>query len=115
MWGLIKKDLLRRWRNPLSTIVMIAFPLFMSAALGSIYTGGGDGEQAFPRITVLVQNLDEEGFLANALLGALGQDEAQEYLDVIIVGDEGRQMIGEGRGQRPGRPARGLHRAHPGG
>ena len=36
MWVLIRKDLLRRWRSPLATIVMIVFPLFMSLAIGSI-------------------------------------------------------------------------------
>ena len=95
MWVLIRKDLLRSWRNPLATIVMIVFPLFMSLAIGSISGGGGGSD--FPRIKVLVQNNDEDGFLSNALLGALGQDEAQDYLEVVPVGDEGTAMMEAGK------------------
>ena len=96
MWVLIKKDLLRRWRNPLATIVMIVFPLFMSLAIGSISGGSGGGSE-FPSIKVLLQNRDEDGFLSNALMGAAGQGESQEYLEVIAVGDEGDKMMEEGK------------------
>jgi ABC-2 type transport system permease protein len=95
MWPLIRKDLLRRWRSPVATLVMIAFPLFMSGALGSIYGGGGD-EEAFPRIKVLVENQDEGGFLSEAIVGMLGQEEGQEYLEVVLVGQEGRTLMAEG-------------------
>ncbi len=95
MWVLIRKDLLRRWRSPLATIVMIIFPLFMSLAIGSISGGGGGSE--FPRIKILVQNNDEDGFLSNALMGALGQSESQEYLEIVPVGDEGTAMMEAGK------------------
>ena len=96
MWNLIRKDLLRRWRNPVATVVMIIFPLFMSGALGMVYSSGGGGS-GFPRIKILIQNQDQEGFLANAIVGALGQEEGQEYLDVVSVGDEGPSMMEEGK------------------
>jgi len=96
MWVLIKKDLLRRWRSPLATIVMIVFPLFMSLAIGSISGGSGGGSE-FPRIKVLLQNNDEDGFLSNALMGAAGQGESQDYLEVVAVGDEGDKMMEEGK------------------
>ena len=87
MWVLIRKDLMRRWRSPLATIVMIVFPLFMSLAIGSL--GGGGGGSDFPRIKVLLQNKDEDGFLSNAIMGTAGQGEGQEYLELVQVGDEG--------------------------
>jgi len=96
MWVLIRKDLLRRWRSPLATIVMIVFPLFMSLAIGSISGGGGGGSE-FPRIKILVQNNDEDGFLSNALMGALGQAESQEFLEIVPVGDEGMAMMEAGK------------------
>jgi len=96
MWVLIRKDLLRRWRSPLSTIVMIVFPLFMSLAIGSISGGGGGGSE-FPRIKILLQNNDEDGFLSNAIMGMAGQGEGQEYLEVVAVGDEGTEMMEEGK------------------
>jgi ABC-type multidrug transport system permease subunit len=95
MWCLIKKDLHRRWRSPLSTIVMIVFPLFMTLAIGSI--SGGSGGEEFPRIKVLVQNLDENGFISNTIVGMLGQENAQEYLEIIVVGDEGPAMMENGK------------------
>ena len=97
MWVLIRKDLLRRWRSPLSTIVMIVFPLFMSLAIGSISGGGGGNGNEFPRIKVLLQNNDEDGFLSNALMGAGGQGESQEFLEIVEVGDEGTKMMEEGK------------------
>jgi len=93
MWCLIKKDLHRRWRSPLSTVVMIVFPLFMSLAIGSISGGGGE---EFPKIKVLVQNLDEEGFISNTIVGMLGQENSQEFLEVVVVGDEGPDMMENG-------------------
>lgn len=94
MWPLIRKDLLRRWRSPVATLVMIAFPLFMTGALGSIY--GGDGDEAFPRIKVLIENRDQDGFLSEAIVGMLGQEEGQQYLEVVLVGEEGRDLMAEG-------------------
>ena len=94
MWVLIRKDLLRRWRSPLATIVMIIFPLFMSLAIGSISGGGGS---EFPRIKVLLQNNDKDGFLSNAIMGAAGQGEGQEFLELVEVGEEGTEMMNEGK------------------
>ncbi len=96
MWVLIRKDLLRRWHSPLATIVMIVFPLFMSLAIGSISGGGGGGSE-FPRIKVLLQNNDQDGFLSNAIMGMAGQGEGQEYLEVVEVGQEGAGMMEEGK------------------
>jgi len=96
MWVLIRKDLLRRWRSPLATLVMIVFPLFMSLAIGSI-SGGGGGGSKFPRIKVLLQNNDTDGFLSNAIMGMAGQGEGQEYMEVVAVGDEGTEMMEEGK------------------
>ncbi len=97
MWVLIRKDLLRRWHSPLATIVMIVFPLFMSLAIGSISGGGGGGGSEFPRIKVLLQNNDQDGFLSNAIMGMAGQGEGQEYLEVVEVGQEGAGMMEEGK------------------
>ncbi len=96
MWPLIRKDLLRRWRSPISTLVMIAFPLFMSAALGSVY-GGGGGEAKFPAIHILVENKDPDGIVSRALVGALGSPQSADYLDIETVGAEGRDMMEKGK------------------
>ncbi len=95
MWPLIRKDLLRRWHSPVSTLVMVAFPLFMSAALGSVYSGGGDSQ--FPAIHILVENRDPDGFLSGALVSALGSPQSADYLIVEAVGDEGLAMMEDGK------------------
>ena len=34
--ALIRKDFARRWRSPLATIVLLAFPFMMAGLIGSI-------------------------------------------------------------------------------
>ncbi len=96
MWPLIRKDLLRRWHSPTSTLVMIAFPLLMSAVLGSIYSGAG-GSEKFPAIHILLENKDPDGFLSGALVNSLGSPQSADYLQVESVGDEGRAMMEAGK------------------
>ncbi len=95
MWPLIRKDLHRRLRRPASTLVMVAFPLFMSLALGSVF--GGGGSHRFPSIGILVENLDPDGFLSNALVDALGSPRSEGYLEVREVGAEGRELMAKGK------------------
>jgi len=96
MWPLIRKDLLRRRARPASTLVMVAFPLFMSLALGSVIGGGGDGPE-ITTISILVENRDEDGFLSRALVGALSSPQSEGYLEATIVGAEGRELMEMGK------------------
>jgi len=93
MWNLIVKDLRRRWRNPVATAAMIIFPIFMASAIGTIASGGSSG---FPIIDVLIQNDDEDGVLSTAIIGALGQGQGQEYLNVMVVEEGAREMMENG-------------------
>ncbi len=96
MWPLILKDLRRRLRRPASTLVMVAFPLLMSLALGSVFGGGGANDR-FPPIHILVENQDPDGFLANALVNALGSPRSGDFIQAEAVGDEGRSMMEKGK------------------
>ncbi len=96
MWPLIRKDLLRRRARPASTLVMIAFPLFMSLALGTVMGTGGGGPE-FPAIDILVENRDDGGFLSRALVGALSSPQSEGYLHAETVGAEGRQLMAKGK------------------
>lgn len=96
MWPLIRKDLLRRRARPASTLVMVAFPLFMSLALGSVFGGGGDGPE-FPTISILVENRDEGGFISRTLVSALSSPQSEGYLEAKVVGAEGRQLMETGK------------------
>lgn len=84
MWPLIRKDLLRRWHSPASTLAMLIFPLFMSVTIGSLM-GNGSSDREFPVMHVLVENRDPDGALAGFVMGALGQEQAKKYIDATPV------------------------------
>ena len=84
MWPLIRKDLLRRWHSPASTLAMLIFPLFMSVTIGSLM-GNGGGDREFPVMHVLVENRDTDGALSGFVMGALGQEQAKKYIDATPV------------------------------
>ena len=96
MWPLIRKDLQRRRARPASTLVMVAFPLFMSLALGLVMGGGGGDDGKFPAIDILVENRDD-GFLAEALVGGLSSPQSEGYLRAREVGEEGRALMEKGK------------------
>jgi ABC-2 type transport system permease protein len=84
MWPLIRKDLLRRWHSPVSTLAMLIFPLFMSITIGSIM-GNGSNDREFPVMHILVENRDVDGALSGLIMGALGQEEAKKRIDATPV------------------------------
>jgi len=94
MWNLIRKDLIRRWRAPASTLAMLLFPLFMSGMIGLI-SGGGGGDEEFPVVKVLLEDRDDS-WLTRLLKGGLGREEVRRRLDVVEVGAEGRALMERG-------------------
>lgn len=88
------KDLIRRWRSPVATLVMIIFPLFMTGMLGLVFGHGGDNDE-FPPIKVLIEDRDG-GFITEVIKGALGGEEAQKRLRVEFVVDVGRSRMERG-------------------
>jgi len=92
-WALIRKDLVRRWRSPASTLVMLAFPFMMAGLIGSI-SGGGGGE---PEFTLKVFLLDrEDGVLGGFLAGASQQRDDGSNLEIVPVGEEGFARMEKG-------------------
>ncbi len=89
---LVRKDLLRRRRAPLGVLIMIAFPLLFAGMMGLVFAGGGSG---LPRVRLLLENRDE-GLAGGLLRGALTADEMAEHLDVVEVGEDGRQRMEDG-------------------
>ena len=92
-WALIRKDLVRRWRSPASTLVMLAFPFMMAGLIGSI-SGGSGGE---PEFTLKVFLLDrEDGVLGGFLAGASQQRDDGNNLEIVPVGEEGFARMEKG-------------------
>lgn len=88
---ILRRDLMRYWRNPLRTAFLFAIPLVLSAVFALAFGGGGD-----TAITIKVLFFDEDDSLLSKLLeGASGSEEMQN-LEVIPVGIEGYEMMEQG-------------------
>lgn len=92
---LVRKDLIRRWRSPLSTIVMLVFPFMMAGMIGAINGGGGDG-QTLPAVRVFLLDR-EDGILGGFLADAGSSPDSPMPIEIERVGDEGfeRMAMGE--------------------
>lgn len=92
LWALIRKDLVRRWRSPASTIVMLLFPFMMAGLIGAVSGGGGE-----PGLTLKVFLLDrEDGVLGGFLAGASQRRDDGNSLEIVPVGEEGFARMGKG-------------------
>ena len=84
-WTLIRKDLIRRWRSPASSLVMLLFPLLMAGLIGSVSSDGG---QAATSLEVFLLDR-EDGVLGRLLAGAGQQTDDGPRLEIERVGEEG--------------------------
>ena len=91
---LLRKDLVLRWRSPVSTLVMLLFPFMMAGLIGAV--SSGSGSEGLPPIKMLLLDR-EDGFLGNFLAGATPPDDAELRLDVVKVGEEGFAMMEDGQ------------------
>jgi ABC-type multidrug transport system permease subunit len=88
---LVAKDLARKRRSPLGFVVLLLFPVVFASLLGLAF--GRDG--APPKVRLLVQNRDD-GFLSRGLASAFTSERSAQFLDVRVVGDEGRAILDHG-------------------
>jgi len=89
---ILRRDLLRYWRNPIRTALLFAMPLVI-AGIFALAFGGGGGDQ----ITVKVLLFDEDDSLLSMLLeGAGGSSQTNQNLEVVPVGEEGYEMMEHG-------------------
>ncbi|HKK71358.1 MAG TPA: ABC transporter permease, partial [Candidatus Krumholzibacteria bacterium] len=84
-WSLIRKDLIRRWRSPASTLVMLLFPFMMAGMIGAISSGPSD---QIPPTTLFVLDR-EDGLLGGFLTGGAVPEDSGFRLEVEKVGEEG--------------------------
>lgn len=91
--NMLRKDLLRRRRRPLGTVILLLFPLIYAGVLALAF--GGSGERV-PKVQLLIANQDE-GFLGDFLVGAFSANEAAQYFDVEEVSiEDGRTRMEAG-------------------
>ncbi|MGD8374920.1 MAG: ABC transporter permease [Acidobacteriota bacterium] len=81
----VRKDLLRRVRQPLGYLLLLAFPVLFAGMLALTFGGGGGG--GVPRIRLLVED-DDRTALSGLLTSALGSSQLATYFEVEALGEE---------------------------
>lgn len=88
--SMVEKDLRRRARAPLSTLLILAFPVIFAGLLALTF-GGGD---AVPKVRLLIEDQDDT-FLSRFVVSAFGQEQAAKYFDTAKVapGEDARARL----------------------
>lgn len=92
-WILMRKDVIRRYRSPVSTLVMLAFPFMMAGLIGSV--SGGSGQGGLTELTVLLLDR-EDGLLGGFLAGGAPPESENVQIEIVKVGEEGFAMMEKG-------------------
>lgn len=91
--AILRKDLVRRWRSPVATLVMLVFPFLMTGMIGAVSSGGGGG--GLPTIQVFLLDRDDN-LIGGLLSSAAGNEEMAEKIELIPVGEEGFERMENG-------------------
>jgi len=89
---MVRKDLLRRLRQPLGIGLLLAFPLVFSLMIAVTF---GTGGSSFPKVRLLVEDRDDN-LVGNFLSSALTSPQFAENFDVEAVGEEGMERMERG-------------------
>jgi ABC-2 type transport system permease protein len=79
--AVLRKDLLRKARSPLATVVMLLFPVVFSLLIG--VTFGAKGDKVAPIRIALVD--EDQGILARLVRSSFTQDQGAERFDVQVT------------------------------
>jgi ABC-type Na+ efflux pump permease subunit len=79
LWAMVLKDLRRRARSPLATVLLLLFPLIFAGLIALTFGGG-----AVPRVRLLIEDRDG-GLLGRLAAAAFEQGDAQRYFEVKKV------------------------------
>jgi ABC-2 type transport system permease protein len=85
IWLLVKKDFLKKWKNPFTILGFTMIPLLFTLIFGLVF--GASGETKLPKIRVLVVDRDQS-LVSRLVLSAMTQGEMAEMMDLIPMEDE---------------------------
>ena len=88
---LVRKDLRRRLRSPLSTILVLVFPLVLASILAMAF---GAGETKVPKVRLLIDDRDG-GLVGNLVAQAFARPEVAQYFEVEKAGPDALQKLEE--------------------
>ncbi len=80
---MVRKDLLRQLRSPMSILLVLSFPLIFTSLLA--LTFGSGSEPGVPKVKLLVEDHDDS-FLSRALLSVTGSEQMAEFFRVAGAG-----------------------------
>jgi len=88
--SMVEKDLRRRWRNPLASLVLLAFPVIFAGILALTFGGGKE----VPKVRLLIADRDET-FLSDLVVSAFARPESAQYFDSrkLEKGEDGRALL----------------------
>lgn len=87
---MLRKDLLRRRRDPLAVLLMLAFPLIFAGLLALAFGGAA----SLPSADLLVQN--DDPMVGSLIVSALGLERFADLVEVREVGAEGLAILEAG-------------------
>jgi ABC-2 type transport system permease protein len=90
---IVRRDLTRFVRNPVTTALMFAIPLSMAGIFTLIFGGSGGAEGITVRVLV---HDEDDSLLSRFLQGGASDSSVDERLELVPVGEEGYQMMEEG-------------------
>ena len=79
LWAMVWKDLRRRARSPLATVLLLLFPLIFAGLIALTFGGG-----TVPKVRLLIEDRDG-GLVGRLAMTAFEQGEAQKYFEVKKV------------------------------
>jgi ABC-2 type transport system permease protein len=78
VWAVLRKDITRRLRSPLASIVYLLFPFVFSGLIA--VTFGSTGHERAPRFKVALVN-EDGGFVAGLVMGAFNQQQVSRVFE----------------------------------
>jgi ABC-2 type transport system permease protein len=92
---IVRKDMRRRLRNPVSIVCMLFIPLGLTLVVGLVF--GGRGEVTISHIKVLLVDNDK-GVASNFLKQGMKQGKLAELIDIVEVDSvAGRSLMDRGK------------------
>ena len=93
---LVKKDLLRRFKNPIGFVLLILLPLILVGLMGLVFSPKNNNE-ILPQIKLFIEDHDES-FASKLIPGAFSRDQLAKMFEVEqIEKDTGRELMDKGK------------------
>ncbi|MCP5051657.1 MAG: ABC transporter permease [bacterium] len=94
---ILKNDLKRRLKAPMSVIVLLLIPMAMTGLIGLIFGPSSGGGNQLPKIKMLVTDNDKN-IASKILLGAFNSEQLKDMFQITLVDEtEGKQLMSNGK------------------